>query len=125
MQAPGSRARDGRLWITSSKGLVSVDPSSVRLNVLPPPVAIESLTVDGRALPAGEENHALLVLRPDHERLAFQYTALSLAAPEKNLFRYRLAGLDKDWIDAGVKRTAFYSHLPAGDYHFQVDRVQQ
>ncbi|MEO7275568.1 MAG: ATP-binding protein [Vicinamibacterales bacterium] len=35
-------------------------------------------------------------------------------------FRYRLAGLDRDWVDAGVRRTAYYSHLPPGSYTFNV-----
>jgi len=120
LQAGGCRTRDGRLWFTSSKGLVSVDPATIHLNLLPPPVVIESLTVDGQAFTTGEEKAGRLRLHPDHERLEFQYTALSLAAPEKIHFKYRLAGLDKDWIDAGVKRTAFYSHLPPADYRFQV-----
>ena len=120
LQAAGCRTKDGRLWFTSSKGVVSADPTTVHLNLLPPPVAVESLTVDGRTQTDSTGKTTRLTLRPDHERLEFQYTALSLAAPDKILFKYRLAGLDKDWIDAGVKRTAFYSHLPAGDYRFQV-----
>ena len=35
-------------------------------------------------------------------------------------FRYRLEGLDTDWVDAGTRRTAFYSYLPPGDYRFRV-----
>ncbi len=120
LQAAGCRTNDGRLWFTSSKGLVGVDPASIHLNLLPPPVVIESLTVDGKAQNSEEGKISALKLHPDHERLEFQYTALSLAAPDKILFRHRLAGLDKDWIDAGAKRTAVYSHLPAGNYRFQV-----
>jgi signal transduction histidine kinase len=35
-------------------------------------------------------------------------------------FRYRLLGLEKDWVDASERRTAQYSYLPPGDYSFQV-----
>lgn len=116
LQAAGCKTADGRLWFPSSKGLVSVDPASIRLNPTPPPLALEILRVDGRVVDARTE----IRLPPDHERLEFQYTALSLAAPSKVLFKYRLQGLDKDWVDAGTKRTAFYSHLPAGSYRFEL-----
>lgn len=116
LQAAGCRTNDGRLWFTSSKGLVSVDPTKVRINRLPPPVVIETLRVDGQPVEASIG----LRLHPDHQRLEFQYTALSFAAPAKVSFKYRLVGLDAGWIDAGSKRTASYSHLPAGNYRFQV-----
>lgn len=35
-------------------------------------------------------------------------------------FRYRLEGLDKDWIEAGTRRTVNYSYLPPGEYVFTV-----
>lgn len=35
-------------------------------------------------------------------------------------FKYRLEGLDKDWVDAGSRRTAYYSHVPPGTYTFRV-----
>ena len=41
-------------------------------------------------------------------------------APKKLRFRYRLEGFDRDWHDAGVRRTAFYTNLKPGDYRFQV-----
>ena len=54
------------------------------------------------------------------ETLEFIYTALSFVAPEKVRFKYRLHGFDRDWVDAGVQRSARYTRLPAGDYQFQV-----
>lgn len=120
LQAAGCRTPDGRLWFPSSKGLVSVDPSSIRLNPTPPPLAFETLRVDGHLINTNATSKTEIRLRPDHERLEFQYTALSLAAPSKVFFKYQLEGLDKDWVDAGTKRTAFYSHLPAGHYRFRI-----
>ena len=53
-------------------------------------------------------------------RLEFRYTAWDLAAPTPMLFRYKLDGLDEDWVDAGGARSAAYSKLPPGDYRFRV-----
>ncbi len=41
-------------------------------------------------------------------------------------FRYRLGmGYDKDWIDAGNRRTAYYTGLPPGAYTFPCYGQQQ
>jgi signal transduction histidine kinase len=52
--------------------------------------------------------------------LVIDYTALSLVAPEKNQFRYKLEGHDLDWQNVGNRRQAFYNDLPPGKYRFWV-----
>jgi len=60
------------------------------------------------------------VLPPGARRLEIRYTALSLSAPEKVRFRYRLEGFDPDWVDAGTRRVATYTALPPRTYRFRV-----
>jgi hypothetical protein len=52
--------------------------------------------------------------------LQIDYTALSLVAPEKVKFRYKLEGHDTDWQDVGTRRQAFYNDLPPRNYRFRV-----
>ncbi len=118
-QGAGCRTADGRIWFASSAGPISVDPDSIEPNLLPPPMAIESLEVDGRKVSLGDDM-VPLEFAPDHERLEFSFSALSFVAPEKVRFKYRLEGSDNDWRDAGSMRFAQYSRLPAGDYRFRV-----
>ena len=118
-QSAACKSEDGRLWFASSAGLISVDPARIRPNPDPPPVVMESFLVDGRTVPV-PNRRAADSLPPDHERLEFRFSGLSYAAPNKVLFKYRLEGIDKTWIDAGSRRTAFYSRLPAGSYRFRV-----
>jgi signal transduction histidine kinase/ligand-binding sensor domain-containing protein len=119
LQAAGCKTPDGRLWFASSKGVLCVDPTRVTSNPLEPPVVLNSLLVDGRTA-ASSLGIAAEPLPPDHRRLEFHYSGLSFAAPNKVLFKYRLDGIDRDWVDAGPKRTAFYGRLPAGAYRFRV-----
>lgn len=119
LKAAGCNTSDGRLWFTSSKGLVSVNPTEVRPNRIPPPVILESVQVDGRIFDNVSKAIDGLKLAPSHMRLEFRYAALSFAAPSKVRFKYRLLGLDSDWIDAGNKRSAAYSQLAPGSYRFQ------
>jgi signal transduction histidine kinase/ligand-binding sensor domain-containing protein len=118
-QSAACKSEDGRLWFASSAGLISVDPRRIRPNPDPPPVVLESLVVDGRTVPV-RDSRVSAALPPDHERLEFRFSGLSYAAPNKVLFKYQLEGIDKTWIEAGSKRTAFYSRLPADAYRFRV-----
>ncbi|HLP08164.1 MAG TPA: two-component regulator propeller domain-containing protein [Opitutaceae bacterium] len=119
LQAAGCKTADGRLWFANSKGVLCVDPARITPNPITPPVVLGSFVVDGRAN-ASIRGVATEQLAPDHRRLEFRYSGLSFVAPDKVRFKYRLIGIDRDWIDAGAKRTAFYSRLPAGNYQFRV-----
>jgi signal transduction histidine kinase/ligand-binding sensor domain-containing protein len=111
------RARDGRLWFATVKGMVSVNPKGLKANPVAPPVAIEDFRVDGEKVPMGAGR---LVVPPGHKQFEFRFTALSFIASDNVRFRYRLDGLETDWVQAGTRRTAQYSHLRAGDYTFRV-----
>jgi len=118
-QPAGCRTADGRLWFATSRGLATLDPHQVRTNPLAPPVVIEALLVDGQPVPwvCGPGAHQI---PPGRHRLEFQYTALSFVVPEKVRFRYRLEGLEADWVEAGPVRRVNYSHVPPGRYVFRV-----
>ena len=53
-------------------------------------------------------------------RYEFYFTSLSYIAPPKVRFRYKLSGIDNDWIEAGAEREAIYTNLPHGTYSFTV-----
>ena len=89
-------------------------------NILPPPVRIEEILVDGTRVPGGTGAPAEVLVRPGQEQLEIQFTALSFTAPEKVRFRYQLEGFDPNWVKAGGERRARYTKLPPGNYRFHV-----
>jgi signal transduction histidine kinase/ligand-binding sensor domain-containing protein len=119
---------DGRLWFPTAKGLAIIDPRSFTTNTVPPPVVIEELLVEDQPVrfQAGQAADRPTGSRPGvqipagKERFEIRYTGLSFAAPDKVRFKYRLEGLEKDWLDAGAKRFAQYSYLRPGAYTFRV-----
>jgi len=117
LQPAGCQTSDGRLWFPTTKGLAFVNPRTVKINHLPPPMVLEELVVDGQRI---TNFTAPLRIPPGHNRFDFYYTALSLVAPEKVRFKYRIEGLEPDWVDADTKRVANYSFLPPGTYTFHV-----
>jgi len=115
-QPNGCAARDGRLWFATRAGAVVIDPADLRRNARPPPVVIEDVVADGRSRGAAPG----IRLEAGTIQLEVHYTALSLLAPDRVRFKFRLEGLDRDWVEAAGRRVANYSHLRAGVYRFQV-----
>ena len=111
------RGRDGRLWFATVRGVVSVNPEELKGDSLPPPVLVEEFQVDGDAVKLGAKQ---VFVPPGHSQFEFQFTALSFGAPDKTRFRYRMDGVDSDWVEAGSARSARYGHLPANAYRFHV-----
>jgi signal transduction histidine kinase len=74
----------------------------------------------GSASSGADLHSRLSIVPPGAHRLEFRFTGLSLVAPEKVRFRYRLDEFDRDWIEAGMRRTAYYTSIPPGRYRFRV-----
>ena len=115
---------DGHLWFTSPRGAIVADPQHFPANPLAPPVSIERFAVDDRDVsPAGPNSAAATAatrLGAGHMRFQFDYSGLSFAAPQKVRYQYMLEGFDHNWIDAGTRRTAYYTAIPPGTYRFRV-----
>ncbi|HEV2393970.1 MAG TPA: two-component regulator propeller domain-containing protein [Verrucomicrobiae bacterium] len=126
-------SQDGHLWIPMQTALAMVDPSQLVEQRDPPPVLLDRVVIDGRLVaadtgvlpplaPVSDLRKAVAPLRlaPGHRRIEFEFAALGFTDPQNIQFRYRLGGLDEDWRESGVTRSASYSRLPAGKYRFQV-----
>ncbi len=113
---PSYKTSDGRVWFGSQKGVSVVNPENLSVNTLTPPVHIEEISVDDRSF----DLHQLAEAAPGRGDLVFRYTGLSFFAPEKVRFKYRLEGYDRDWVEAGDRRAAFYSNIAPGTYTFRV-----
>ncbi len=112
----GWKTADGKLWFATIKGVAMIDPAHLKLNQHAPPVAIEQVVVDDKVIATDTP----IKLSPEKARFEFYYTGLSFIAPQKVTFKYKLEGFDKDWIEAGTRRVAWYTNIPAGRYRFVV-----
>ena len=108
------RTSEGRLWFATIRGLAGIDPVAA---ARPEPAAVARVReahIDRGRVERGE------VLPVGARRIEFEYTALSLTAPQQIRFRYRLEPVDSEWSDAGSRRSVAYASLSPGSYRFRV-----
>ncbi len=116
VQPAGWKDRDGRLWFPTPKGVVSVDPARSSSTSFSSPVVIQQATADGTELDVTRP----VAVPPGDGNLEIRYAALNFTAPRRIQFRYKLEGFDRDWLEVGSRRVAFYTRIPAGRYTFRV-----
>ncbi len=110
------KATDGKLLFCTMKGVVIVDPESVSVSGPVAPIYIENVSINKQAQqPDGESRVPL-----GAGEVEIHYAALNYISPEKVRFKYLLEGFDKEWVEAGTRRFAYYANLPPGEYRFRV-----
>ncbi len=106
----------GRIWFSLSSGLSVVNPSRIDASSVPALPHIEALTADNSTI----NLTALVHIPPSPRRITFEYTGLSLVAPERIRFRYFLEGFDHSWSQPVAAREAVYTNLGPGPYRFRL-----
>jgi ligand-binding sensor domain-containing protein/signal transduction histidine kinase len=116
------RASDGRIWFATRKGVAIVDPVDLTEDRMPPAVVVERFTVDDIDW---RNTGTEITIPPGHVRFVFEYAGLSYLSPSKVRYRYILEGFDKQWTQAGSRRSAYYTNLPPRHYRFRVQAANQ
>lgn len=114
LPAPG-----GRMWVSGTDGVALFDRARPLIPAALLSTDVLGLVADGRRYPGDRAQ----VLAPRTERLRFEFTAPGATVPERVRFRYRLAGFDQAWIDAGALRSASYTNVGPGSYRFEVQAL--
>ena len=133
--AAAVRGRDSLMYFGGITGLTFFNPESFYQDSLPSPILITGLRLAnekvsysrdphaqtrGYTLPAPIESRPKIVLGYDQRMLSFEYAVMDLSHVEAHRYRYRLQGLDDEWIEAGNSNRATFTNLDPGKYTFQV-----
>jgi len=111
---------NGELWFPTRGGAAIVDTEHLPSNTVAPPVVVQRFLVDDISEPLGS---ALLKIPFGHARFTMEYAGLSFTAPSEVRYRFQLEGFDKDWTEAGNRRSATYTNLTPGSYLFRVQAM--
>jgi signal transduction histidine kinase len=107
----------GEIWFPTRGGVAIVDTEHLPANTVPPPVVLQRFSVDDLSERIGP---ASIDIPFGHARFTMEYAGLSFTAPSEVRYRFRLEGFDKDWTDAGNRRSATYTNLTPRSYIFRV-----
>ncbi|WOO40888.1 sensor histidine kinase [Rubellicoccus peritrichatus] len=125
------KTKDGRIWVGTQKGVSFADPVELeakREYSLPANAFLDKIMIDDQPFDMGFEALQTgnpIIIPPGVHRLEIDYTAMQLTDPEATRFRYKMDGYDKEWIEAGTRRAAYYQRLSPGSYHFNLQAANQ
>ncbi len=115
-QPAGWQTADGKMYFPTINGLAEVDVPGLHMIDLPTPIDIEKVVVAQQTIAPKQE----ILLKSGNRDLEIHYIGLNFTAPEKVKYQYKLEGYDDRWIDAGNRRTAYFTNLDPGSYRFHV-----
>ena len=116
------KTRDGQLWFGGFNGLNRFDPENLQENPDPPQIYLTAIKQGGETInsPTAFEYLREINLGWRENFFEFEYVALNYTIASKNRYRYKLEGLDRDWVQAGIQRTGRYSGLQGGTYTLRI-----
>jgi ligand-binding sensor domain-containing protein/two-component sensor histidine kinase len=123
------RTRDGMLIFGGVTGFNYFDPKEIIDNPVIPKIVITGLKIRNRSVESTDKNSCLdsaiyltknITLPYSDNMLSFEFASMDFSAPQKNLYKYKLDGFDKEWINAGTIHSATYTNLDPGTYTFTV-----
>lgn len=122
------KASDGTFYFGSIDGLVAFKPMDMTLGMAETPVYITGLQIHNRPVEVGGADSILcrsmqftdrIKLNHKQSNIVIEYVALDYVSPAASLYRYRMKGIDNDWVVTNATNAA-YSQLPPGQYLFEL-----
>ncbi len=110
------RDSEGLLWFGTCGGVSQFNSDLDKPNPVAPPVFIAGISVYDRPVPMKPP----LRFKHNQNFLKIEYFGINFTSPEEVRYRYRLEGVDADWVETG-QRSISYAKLPPGEYTFQVN----
>ncbi len=116
------KKRNGELIFGGIGGFNVFDPAKIKDNPNKPSVVITGFKVSNAEMKfdTAISEKKMIILDHTQKDISFDFVALDYIFPQKNQYKYRLIGFDKDWVDIKFQRYATYTNLPPGDYVFKV-----
>lgn len=109
----------GKMYFGTVKGMVAFTPEQLTINREAPPLYINGVFVNYET-PASAHTSDSLVLKDDQTTFSIEFAALDFSAADAVQYKYKMEGLDKQWIHLASNRRAYFTDVPAGTYRFTV-----
>ncbi|GAK50223.1 two-component system sensor histidine kinase/response regulator [Candidatus Moduliflexus flocculans] len=116
------KTRQGELLFGGVNGFSRFFPDMVLDNPYVPPVIITDFRIFEQpiSLTSISAQNQEMTLSYSDNFFSFEFAALDYTNPHKNRYAYMLEGVDKNWINSGMRRYASYTNVAPGRYTFRV-----
>jgi len=120
------KSEDGMIYVGgkrgSGDGFYRFHPSNIRENKQIPPIVITGFQVKNKPiqLDSNITEKRRFLLKHNENYFSFEFAALDYVNPERNLYAYKLEGVDEDWVQSGTRRFVNYTGISPGSYTFRV-----
>ncbi len=116
------KTRSGDLYLGGVMGVVRLRPDRLYAHAHPLSVAVTSLRINGKLaqFPTYIGEADTVVLSRTDNTIQIQFAAIDYQSLGNNQYRYRLVGVDRDWVESGSINSARYTNLSPGSYRFEV-----
>lgn len=113
------KGKSGYLYFGGVEGAVRFRPEEIGYNTIPSPIALTNFEIFNNDV-SDRLYDDEIVLTYQQNFFSFGFAALCFEVPEKNLYAYKLEGLDEGWNYIGTRRFASFTNIDPGEYVFRV-----
>ncbi len=112
--------KDGRFFIGGNQGFNLFQPETIHLQPCEPPIVINEVRANAEVVAHEIFESQTLFLDHHSHNLTFTFSALDYRALDAIQYKYKLEGVDEDWVYANNNGQVTYSNLSHGTYSFQI-----
>lgn len=116
------KSRSGELFFGGHNGFNAFRPEELKTSSVVPLVMLTGLFSGNDPIKADsplDESEGIEFSHKD-DVISFEFAALDYTASERNQYRYKLEGFDRQWIELGNRRRVTYTDLDDGQYLLRV-----
>lgn len=120
---------NGEIWMGTVNGITTFYPNQVKLLDVEARPVITDIRINDQEDPelvcdkTGSTNISEIEsLKLDYQRntISFNFAALEYSHPAATQFKYKMVGVDPEWVEAGRENTTRYAKIPPGEYVFRL-----
>lgn len=112
----------GNLYFGGFNGVSFFNPSKFTINQFSPSSLIESIKISNTEIALAEGISYATEIRLSHlqNSITLEYGVTNFVNHDECLYKYRMYGVDDNWVDAGNRTIVNYAGLKPGKYIFQL-----
>lgn len=114
--------KDGKVLATANDGYYVLDYNKLQQGIKKPYLSISTVKKFHQEIPSIHQFHEghPLYLKHNENYLSFEFKGLYYPNPAKISYRYRLVGLQDQWVNLGKRHNISFAHLGPGRYTIEV-----